>query len=247
MKAYIITLGFCPWRVLEAGLASYAATAAVKPSAHYFLDQHYPLRREENLPQLQRLCQQHGLTYVDSGQDRGLCGGWNFLIPQIPFAEGDILIGYDPDSKPESRGWDQALLDVLAAEPAFDLAATSQAHTAENIFPRGIIQGSFREVAGHRIFHVNMPTLDMWTVGAARWELFRGREMASSMAYWGGTEATVRSWLIERGKTYCYLMDHQENNGNSILGDPEYRQYKDDLIRGYRGSFAEWLSTKKDK
>lgn len=241
MKVYAITLGFCPWRVLEAGIKSYYETASFRPDAHYFLDQHYPLRREENLERIKSICEQYRLTFVDSGSDRGMCGGFNFLMEQIPCVEGDILIGYDPDSRPEQGGWDRACLEVLAAEPGLDMVVAAQSFTNEHIYPLGIIKGGFQLIAGQLVFYVEMPTHDMWTIGAFRFDLVKGRKLSSRMAYWGGTEGLWVNWMIERGKTYGILLDYQENNGHSHLGDPEYRKYKDALIADYAKSFAEYL------
>lgn len=241
MKIYTLTLGFCPWRVLDAGMDDYYSTAAIKPDRHYFLDQHYPMGREDNLVNFKRICDRHGIAYIDSGHDRGMCEGWNMMMDIIPFESGDVLIGYDPDAKPLSKGWDKAMIDVLKAASIFDIVATSQSFTNEHIYPVGVIQGTFSNVAKQNIFRVNLPSLDMMTVTAARWELLKDRKLVSGMAYWGGTESTVRDWMIERGTTYCYLLDHQENNGNAHLGDIEYRHYKDALIKGYQESFEEYL------
>lgn len=114
MAVYAITLAFMNPEIVKTSIEAFHATRnpELPLAGHYVVDQHYPLQREAAKQTLREL---PGCTVLDPGRNLGLHEGFNWAMRQLPLKPEDIVIGYDADSLPLSRGWDMALVRAIEA------------------------------------------------------------------------------------------------------------------------------------
>lgn len=243
MTIYTTTLGFCNTDVFRAGMKHYYATAALK-TEHYFLYNHYPRHKEQNRREAEDICREHGLHFVDGLFDRGLGANTKYLFSQMPLKRGDIILGYDPDARPDRIGWDRDMVEVLNAEKDLAMLSVAFGFTQANI-DRGYLKGQRQTIAGHDVFIVDRNCIDMIDVSAWRWETFQvlggGLPVNNSTPYYGHNETPLCYMLSAAGLRYGYMLDHVESTTFAHLGDPEYQEWKRAHLEGFKGSFAQYL------
>jgi len=234
-----ITLGFCPARVLEAGMGHFYTTATPGLiETHYFLDQHYPVDRKTNRNRLLDLCNRYGMKWVDSGRDRGMCAGANFLLSQLP-KDTRYILGYDPDAVATIPGWDAAMVAVLEADSELAWVSLTPACIADNI-ESGRLQGAIRARAHNRVFVPER--VDMFSITGLRADFIRDiGGFSSPFGYYGQVEMPLWAGAKQRGMSYGYLLDYPEGAGPGNLHDLEYVEWKHAHIAGDTRSFGEWL------
>lgn len=238
---YLFTPAFCKSVMLEECLKHLYATDEITKLGikHVVIDNHYPVRKQENRSQIQNLCWQYGITYIDSGLDLGLHRGLNNAMQVLGMTSGDIFLGCDPDDRP-SPGALTAMSDVIL-DPSVAVCGLNFWVIKE----RKTQIPNFYEawIRGHRAWvH---PFVEMWNVAAFNMKLiFDMGGFSQPNAYYGGIEARMYHEWLKRGLKLVYLPDHTSEASpvdRSVLADPEYRQWKDEHVGGYPYSFEAWL------
>jgi hypothetical protein len=244
MTTIAVTLGFTPARVLEAGMNAFYATAEPgNIDAHYFLDQHYPLRRKHNVKDLRDICKQHDMKWVDSGQDRGLVDGFNYLMTRVQPDDDDLIITYDPDSEALTPGWNTAMIDAMRGDESLAWVSLLCTQIARNIEGR-FLPGDYIEAGGRCVFIPNR--IDMISVSCFRWSFLKAiGGLRGHYKYYGQVEIPLYQAAHSMNMRYGYLTDFIELSadagGFGRLHDPEYTAWKQAHIHGYSGRFEEWL------
>lgn len=202
---------------------------------HYFLYQHYPIDKENNRSKLLATCQRYGIKWVDSGFDRGLHNGFNYLVSVIPHCPRRI--GFDPDDWPVEKGWDLALLSALD-DPLVELTCLNN---YRNMDTPGV-EWDYRSINGINIaVPLNRPT--MMAVGASKTDFFlRNGGMQEPTSHYGHVESWIWGRLQREGKQYAILTDYHQIYDVVPDHDPLYTKYKaEQAAMTNRQSFEEWL------
>lgn len=237
-KTIAVTLGFCGPKVLNAGLESYAKTA-VLPSPHYLVYQHYPVGGEQNKIDLHNIADKRGMQFFDSGYDRGLIDGFNNLMNTIGWDSSEYIVGVDPDSDPDTVGWDKAAVEVLHDDPQLGWVTLSSKPIKYNI-DEGVLGGQFRIIGGHKVFvpyRVDMINVTVWRSSFLK----EVGGLKQSFKYYGQVEAPMWNDLLAKQMKYGYLYDYTELGSHGAMHDDSYTKWKRDHIGGYSGGFAQWL------
>lgn len=242
---WLITPAFCRWELLADMLCHTYQDPLPKDTVHVIVDQHYPVNKSENRNQIYELAEEYGCLWVDSGRDLGLQGGVNNALVRIGATKHDILLGLDPDDR-VSPGALNALIEVMTADKSFAVLGTSFQMVFDRLdagFPYGE-----EKIAGYDV--LIHPNTDVWNVCAWNldWLLSVGGLKQRNAYYFGLEEAMYGEWMM-RGLRLGYLADYTSDyvpvdRMNPSLFDREYGLWKVDHIKGFQGSFEEWLGAR---
>lgn len=241
---YTITLGFCPARILEASLENYYATRAIKDSfCHVLLDQHYPIEKEANRTLIKALCSKYGIKYVDAGKNLGLHEGFNLALRSIDLNPEDKVIAFDPDSYPESYGWDEALCDALD-EKEIGWATVMNPRCEEELRKYGFDM-------------INRPgKAELWITrrdivnSTCAWRgdfLIKSKGLIENRPFYGHLEAPMWAKLQEQNLKWAFLYGFKESDHLRFMHDREYVEYKwaHAHLKEWDGDFESWLAAGK--
>ena len=246
MKLWIITLGFCNARTLKAGLTRLDETSTYKGEVErIFLDQYYPVNRKENFWELQSICKAHGFKFYDSGYDRGLHNGFNYVASLLPLGDEDLILLYDPDSWVDNAGFDSAMVEVLNEDKELEYISSWHWPIEQTHGKR--VPGAFRTTSsGLKYFVPDIQSQwEMVSLGMYRWSFIKEiGGMKQPRAYYGFLEEHFVKSLNLRRKRMGFLKGFDnENPHKSSLIDPEYEQYKlAHSNQSFPGSFQEFLT-----
>lgn len=248
MTVWLFTPSFCKWKLLENCLEHVYSSPHMTAFRHVIIDNHYPVEKEENHSQLKRLSYNFGCDYVDSGKDLGLHNGINNAMLKMGVKPGDILIGLDPDDRP-SPGFIDIFTEVMQSDPDLAIACATFGVIEQKI--KEGVPFQKRTIAGRRI--LIHPTVEMWNVAAFNTQfIFDIGGFHQPHAYYGGVEIALYPAWSRRSMYYGYLTDINSeyvpvDRSDRNLFDPEYRQWKDAHLAGFKGGFEEWINQKKKK
>lgn len=228
MKLFTLTLCHSNITVLSHGLERYAATA-VLPTEHVLVDHLYPINAWSNSARILGIANTQNLKLIRPYENRGLCGGWNWAIAQLPIEDSDFVIGYDPDANPVETGWDAAMVSALNTHR--ELGAVSL------IFER-IRNRTWQELAPGILVSDTYQFFDitMWRVSTLK--AIGG--LQASREFYGGFEETMFAVLKGHGYLHGFLKDYSEAPC-PIPHDPEYHGWKMSHANGHPKAFKDYL------
>lgn len=241
MNTYLITPAFCKSKMLKQCLEHIYKTPP-NVHQHVIIDNRYPVNKEQNRKDIQDLCEEYDCTYIDSGKDLGLHQGINNAANILGIQPTDYVIGHDPDDR-ASPCFVDAITAVMAEAP--ELAILAPAFWVIDWRKSQGVPFEVKTVAGHEIWiH---PTIEMWNVAGWNWKFVHQMGgLHQPNEYYGGLEASIYPHMKKAGLRLAY-MPHvrsdavQLDRTDETLFDPEYRQWKDAHLAGFKGSFEEWL------
>lgn len=246
MNTWLVTSAFCKADLLEDLLEFVYSTPPKTKFTHIICDNHYPIDKENNRQKIKELSEEFGCHYIDSGRDLGLHRGINNAMMKAGVLPGDILVGLDPDDRPQA-GFLDTMKAVMQAQPSLAVLCTSFSVIYQKM-GEGV---PFKPmmIAGHPV--MVHPSIEMWNVAAFNTHFLNDiGGISQPNAYYGGIEVDLyRSWQ-KRGMFYGYLAGVTSeavpvNRADTSLFDPQYRQWKTDHVNGYKKSFEEWLLEKR--
>lgn len=223
MKVWTISLGYVPARIWEKSLQEYIALKnPAVDYTHIFIDQHYPMGGEENRRQLWDICRRHGVWVLDPGRNLGLHGGFNFALDHINLKDDDIVIGYDPDSKPISPGFDGALVDALRFDDKLAWTSLMSYRVIPELKERGYTERKVRHI-------------DVWVTHRAvvnsvcAWKASFLRSVGGLIEHkhwYGHLEAPMFDRIKSKGLEWGFLPGWHETDELRSMQDPEFFRWK---------------------
>lgn len=242
MAVKILTLGFVSAGTFESTMKHlYEGNFLEKPRDHYFLYQHYPLKKEETKQRQLRVCEKYNIHWYDAGYDRGLHKGMNYLFELVNPDDDDVIIGFDPDEWPISPGFDQALEDALTDPKYPDIVL---AYLKNSTFP----PMPYADVVGGRAAHIFSDSIAAVNVAAFKAGWFRAiGGWWQPTTHWGYLEVHVNSKIKETNKRRCILRDvrclTRDLPPEFVPQSPIYGEYKGCQANWTsKESFEEWLN-----
>lgn len=223
MKVHTITLGFVPARIWEKSIDAYQSLRNPDISYdHYFVDCHYPVGGLENRRKLWSICCDRGVHVLDPGRNLGLHDGFNWALAKVPRGTNDIIIGYDPDSKPISPGWDGALVHTLEADSR--LAWVSLFN--ERVQPELIERGYTKRQLGHiEAWITHKPVINSICAWRSSF-LDNAGGLEEENKFYGGLEAKMFWKMKNLGLEWAFLPQWWEEDSLRNMQDEEYKKYK---------------------
>lgn len=231
---YILILGFANGKTATRTLIELEKTRTSDATV-VILDQHYPM--QEMTPFWKTWAKSLGGIYLDAGKNLGLHEGLNYMCKALDMKPSDKVIGFDPDTLPQTRGWDDALLKALDL-PNVGWASLWNEHSEGEMRARG-----YTESTEHG--------LDLWTTKQAvvnsicAWNLewvYNVGGFQEPAEFYGGLECCMFPKCVAQGKRWVWLRYFTEGKWGTDLSDPEYTAYKwAHAHQGWKGDFAAWL------
>lgn len=236
---FTITLGYAPFHMLRESITQYYRTNTYKLHKHFYVDQHYPLNKEENRVKCADVCKDHGIEIIDPGKNLGLHHGFNYALNVINPKSDDIVIAFDPDSFPMNIGWDTALIDVLS-DPTICWSTLMAPRCFGDIkkyaCEEKIINGIKVMITPRAVVN----TTCAWKISFL--EKIGG--VKENSEFYGHLEAPMFHEAQKLGLKWAFLPDFVESEELNQKHDPEFGQYK--LVHAhlgtYKGDFGQWLA-----
>lgn len=237
MRKFAITLGYANPVTINESIRKYYEFATEKDVTHIILNNHYPLPTPEAASEnLRRLCQEYGIHLLDAGENLGLHRGFNYVLDAIGWPQGSAVIGYDPDTCPETKGWDSALFKAIE-----DDSTVVWASLFNSISKREMIDRTFK-IDG-RLWVPNSPVINSICAWRMDWLKDVGG-LTEGNKYYGGLECAMWNNLDQKTKRWVFLQDFHEVRmaGLETSVDAAYTAYKwEHAHEGYPGSFDDFL------
>lgn len=234
---YTITLGYCPSRIWRLSADAYYKNAQ-RETQHVFVDHHYPLNKDQNRKELREICAQYKINVLDPGRNLGGVAGFNWALKQLPLKAGDVVLGYDPDSRPISLGFDGALQDVILLDQKINWASLMSDRSEPELNQRGYVKRMVNQI---EVWRTVRPVVNSICAFRAEWLLNIGGLWQNSPLY-GGLEIDTFPHL--RGGEWVFLPGWRETDDFRNLQDTEYLHWKWCYahLREFKGDFAEYIS-----
>jgi hypothetical protein len=243
-KVLLLVAGFCKHELLRASRAFFEPllTPGLIDEKVLLLNK-YPLPSvKENEEGLIQVAKDYGYKTWDSKADLGLHMSLNYYLENNPQPPGTILMGLDADSCTDSqKGFDKALCEVLDGSNGLLGSVSLWNVGMDNTVRRFPIWDNEECIANHKVFvhpHVEMMNITVFDLDV----ITNAGGFQEPYKYYGGMEMWLLSVYKPLGKKFGFLMNYKETgNMYPIVNDPEYRQWKNDHLRGDTSSFGEWL------
>lgn len=231
MKLWTVTVSYAPIEILAHGLKRYFETTLV-PSEYVVLDHLYP--KVDPLEITGLVENSFSLHLMRPYKNMGGHEGFNWVVKNLPVEDDDLIIGYDPDSNPLTKGWDEAMLEAMRSHRS--LGSISLMHTAIKDKP-WIVSDDKPRVA--LLGRPEMFNVTMWRVSALK---ATGGLLADRKLY-GMVETAMYRKFTEMGLYSGYLYDYEEGPC-PVAHDPMYVKWKEaHAFFGFEGSFEEFLES----
>lgn len=229
MAVYAITLAFCHPEILKLSMRAFYKTRNhdLSLDGHFIVDQHYPLHGQKIFEELKMQTLINGQTILDPGRNLGLHVGFNWALSQIKPNREDIIIGYDADSLPLSRGWDMALVRAIEAKRSDGhgevvWASLGNPRTLSDLYARGydpVTADGYLRLFLTRTAITN--SICAWRYGWLQDVGF----LDEPRAFYGHLEAAM--WgKLRPGKRWAVLPDWTEGDALRDMHDRAYIVYK---------------------
>lgn len=227
----IFTLLYNNYKVINRSLAKLRKTNTLDLPI-VALDNHYPTLTKS---QKTRLKNKFDLTILDVGENLGLSGGYNYLVEQHPKLEKAIL--YDCDSNPETKGWDEALMDVIQ-NPDIAYISLMFETAKREMKERGFTPLQYGK---HVVWQPKRACVQ--SISCADLNYLRSiGGLQEPKKYYGGLESMMFKYWNDKHKLVYIdgVYETQLNQDNDV--DEEYVKYKWEYAhKGYNGSFENWI------
>lgn len=204
------------------------------------VDCHYPLAPfPDHSLDLVKLAALHGWNYVRPKENRGCHGNWSWVVKELGLGDGDVLVGVDPDARPQQAGWVTAMMKVFDAAPeAYTVQLNRKGiYDLKSSHPFNEIQIGETEVLDYKC-------LISWSVGGfdCGWVNRLGGMKADSVFY-GYIEHAMQRNADPYGGKFYILRDFYDEH--LPAADQLYQDWKlESACRRTEKSLADWLKEK---
>jgi len=242
---YAITLGFVPARIFEKSMKSFY-THKTQVIKHIFVDQHYPINKNENKKELVEICKKYGLQYLDPGKNLGLHGGFNWAVEQMGgYNDDDYYIGFDPDSFVLSAGWDMALLTPYLQRNNIGWTSLFNQRSKEDIQSKPFAPHKLGHVYTWQPLQAVMNSICMWSG-----KFLKATGGLHEPLHWYGLlECDMFERLKANNMEWHFLCDWWEDDSLRVMQDEDYKIYKWEYahMKSTTDDFETWLKKGKIK
>lgn len=223
---------------------------------HLIVDLEFPLEEGDKVPEdieraisnnsikLMDLATRFGSRYVRF-KNQGVSQNWNQVIKFMNVGDGDVLIGADPDERPQTDGWVKAMGSVMRSVPSYGVVCLLQ--------PEQLLT-ALAKSTHHDIYTTQkISVLDIhgsmsWAqIGVSGKLISEIGEIPVPKEYsiYGGIEGALLAEMQARGYKWCMLRDHlvrHDAQWDSVL---LLRQWKHWIIDNCKNTqqvtFEDWL------
>ncbi len=172
------------------------------------VDQHYPLvdNQTDHTKKLADLAAKHGWTFVRPLKNRGVGGSWDWVVRELGLGNDDVIVGLDPDGRPQQIGWLDAMMTVFNNDALCYTVQLNVAGTYALNLPR-----TEEQIGGEWTVVYNRPIA--WTLGgfSVYWLKAVGGFLQSHPQY-GFVEIQMEKACKPKGGHFRILRDYYDQH-----------------------------------
>lgn len=238
-RVWVVTLCHVDIHVLDASLNEfYATTKYDEFYTHILVDHHWPINTWQHRHDLLYLAERYRCKVMTPYENVGGAGGLNWAMQNLPWKEGDLLLGYDPDSFPKNKNWVTAMADVLKDPKYGGISLKINADLFTKEWDREVVNYS------HRVMRPAKGGIEMFNVSMWDMEVIDEIGGFHDIKYYGGVETPLLSKFNRHGFKHGYLEDYTEDL-RPVEPHPEYIKWKSAHVKGdFNGNFCDWVEQK---
>lgn len=233
-KLHAFQLAYNEPELCREAIALFERYGGYPPSSKTIIDQHWPLSSAATRAErLMAIAQEFGWDYADPGKNLGVAGGYNWLIDHKKPDDGDIIFSIDPDERPQTVGYADAMMRVFEADHSAVTVQVNHGIPEYTALPHQVL-----EIGGVKVNHYDRVTA--WSMGAfsVGW-LKRLGGMSQPHKVYGHVETQMYNKFYPLGGRAFILPDYKSVH---LEGNAIYRQWKDAAARFQTQlDFAGWL------
>lgn len=230
MKLYVVSICHMTPEIIRFSLTKGIQSIGRSYEKWVLLDNRWPMGA---VPVSELAVIVNGFTLV-APKNLGGHGGVNHVVKFLNPDPDDLVILYDPDSNPNTKGWGKAMVEVMQADRNLDAVSLMINPTIINNR-----NWRMREVSGYLLASDFLP--EMYNVTCFRASVLKAGLLGIAQFY-GGIEAVMHA----KGMRHEYLYDYQEEP--CPIPHPKiYSDWKVEHAQGrYPGNFDQYVIQFKD-
>lgn len=221
-----MTLGFNKPETIEMSMKRLVDTCDnLNRVEKVLVDLNYPLpNKKQNTVRLAELSSIYDYTLLKPHINRGVSGNWMWVMNELDLKHEDVLIGMDPDSEPQQKGWVEAITRVLTSQPK--VAYVGLKRTS----PPGLSTES--DESNRRYVSLNVSNervrlyqdLIAWPMGGFQVSFMKDYGLHQKNNRYGHIEYCTDKVMKENGYQWLILEDYED--ATSCRGDALYKAWK---------------------
>lgn len=206
----------------------------------YIVDVGYPVPDPyENAAAYIKLAEKHGATYIRT-KNRSIGKNWTWVLEHLGLGGRDIMVGLDPDIRPNPKGWLRAIKDVFASDERIAVVVPRCKEIEQPYHQARLAQQREAVIKGHRVWEYNYPVA--WPMMNYSANFIRACDgLAENARVYGHSECWAHQRIVRMERTYMMLRDFED--GTTLSPDHDYMVWKGMQIpQVWDISFEEWLA-----
>lgn len=202
--------------------------------------------KKRNTSKLKALAREYGSDYIKV-ENIGVSQNWTAVYSYLNMKPNDILIGADPDERPQQKNWVEAMGLMLRSKEKVGMASLCMPH--QKLSGREIKENSIRGIIPNG--------MSSWALIGFRGDFLKmmgGVPVPDGAKVYGWIENAVYSYLQAKRLNWCMLPDYtvihtdydQGSDGSSKL----LREWKNLIVHGIKDwgqiTFDDFLERKRN-
>lgn len=263
MRTVVHTLGYNTPRMIREATASLYALNNMDNIEHVITDLGYPLSDKfwDILPSAKDAyinkvmnIQENAITAADHGSvllripNVGVSQNWTVVSALMQLKDGDCLICADPDERPQTQGWAEALAKVLHADQTIAWASLFM-EEQQVLIDNGSQKFEEKIVDGIRVWY--MQTGMNWAQGGFNAKFINqcgGVPYHRAATIYGWIEDACYAPMQKYGYSYVVLPDYKVEHIASSPIAMQWKEYITSNVSDFKGqlTFDEYIKMKSE-
>ena len=164
--------------------------------------------KQENSDKIEEYAKSIDVSYLYI-KNKGVSGNWTQIAQYACIGDNDILIGADPDERPQKEEWVRAVSEVMQSDPKIAVCSLAMAEQHELLKNPDFIDEE-RMVAGHRVMY--MKACMNWALIGLSGRFInacKGVPAPSNAPMYGWIEGACWDPMRFLGMRYVVLLDYE--------------------------------------
>lgn len=247
MKIHPLTVTFCRPEMLAHAYIQFHKFRSKKLDYQRptVISGHYPVDYQMNIQACWMIADALGARWFDPLEDIGSAQSQNWAMQRLEreevLKEEDLTFNMDADSQCLIPGWDEAMVDILKADPKIAFVSLNAPIIAERIAKK-TLPIEYMEIAGHKCFKTLRP--EQFNMTFIRYSILKQiNGLPQEHPWYGQVETPFYNKIRELGYYNVYLSDFMENESPKMMHDPLFANWKYMHVTGmFKNKFKEFLS-----
>ena len=242
MRKVIMTLCFNRPDVVAGAIQRLKQTQDLTNYEYYLIDVGYPLPdKRENAIKLAEIAHNNNVDLLRPYKNRGVAVNWMWACVELELKIGDVLIGMDPDSVPVTKGWADAVTDVLINEQ-YPMGYCGLTRTTPPQLSTEVDESNkpytLHEINGRKVRKYAQPV--SWPMGGFNVEFMRTVGIHQPRSHYGFIEMGTMKKMRDTKWDWCLLDEFYDETHDR--GEDLYKKWKVLQAQGtYQKDFIDFI------